>query len=349
MRYKFFICLFISAVVSVTGSAQKDSIRFSGTTRFDQQYRFFFKGETHEYRNENATSLFALLNYLHKANKVRYLVMEIGPDQAFIINQYLQTGNNKLLEESKLYLGPGLWKNIYEFNTGKAEKDKIKVLGFDFNRRQFTTRALQLMIKGKTSTPANESLVRAIANAAASDSLATDAAADRDLEKNLNQLQSIATADDSLTKSVLGKHYAEFMAIVFNKTPSTSQVKRDRTMVAQFIDKLPWLSNGNFLFNYGIAHVFLNGAGAGNILSEKKGFSKQVCAIFSYYLDKDKSKFLRKIEEDFPASFRDELDRMNSNTLVDLTAKEIYPNKFKKTQWLMVINTNPSTSLRTAN
>jgi hypothetical protein len=111
-------------------------------------------------------------------------------------------------------------------------------------------------------------------------------------------------------------------------------------MVSQFIDRLPWLTAGNFLFNYGIAHVFLNGVGAGNILSEKKEFSKQVCVIFSYYIDKEKSKFLRKIEEDFPSSFRDELDRMNSNTLVDLTAKEIYPGKFKKAQWVMTVNAN---------
>jgi hypothetical protein len=340
MRYRFFICLFISVAISVTGSAQKDSIRFAGSTRFDLQYRFFFKGETHEYRQENAASLFLLLSYLHHANKVRYLVMEIGPDQAFLINQYLHTGDHKLLEESKPYLGPTLWKNIYAFNAGKTEKDKIKVLGFDFNRRQFTKRALQLMVKGKAITTANKSLLKAISDAAAIDSLATDAAADRALEKDISQLQNMVAADDSLAKSVLGKYYPEFRDLVFNKTPSTSQVKRDRAMVAQFIDKLPWLPGGNFLFNYGIAHVFLNGVGAGSILAEKKEFNRQVCTIYSYYIDTRKSKFLRKIEEDLPAFFRDELDRMKPNTLIDLAAKDIYPGKFKKTQWIMTTHTN---------
>src|SRR5262245_30238548 len=147
MRYSFFICLFIFVNISVT--AQKDSIKFSGTTRFSSQYRFFFKGEAHEYREENANSLFALLQYLHKANNVRYLVMEIGPDQAFIINRYLQTGNQQLLQESKPYLGAAFWTQVYVFNNKKKAKDKIEVIGFDFNRRLFTTRALRMMLNDK--------------------------------------------------------------------------------------------------------------------------------------------------------------------------------------------------------
>ncbi|HEX2629601.1 MAG TPA: hypothetical protein VHM26_11325 [Chitinophagaceae bacterium] len=338
MRYKFFICLFISAVISVTGFAQKDSVRFSGTTRFDKQYRFFFKGETHEYRKENANSLFALLNYLHKANNVRYLVMEIGPDQAFIINRFLQTGNVQLLEDNKPYLGKDLWMQVYTFNNKKAEKDKIKVLGFDFNRRLFTTRALRMMIQNKVVSSSQQRLRDAIDDVTRWDTVIADAASDRGLEKDLSRLQDIVLKNDSSARSLLVKEYTAFIDIVFNKTPATSQVKRDRAMVAQFTDKLPGLTSGNFLFNYGIAHVFLNGAGAGNILSEKKEFDKQVCTIYSYYLDKDKSKFLRKIEEDLPSSFRDELDQMKSNTLIDLSAKEIYPAKFKKTQWVMTIS-----------
>jgi hypothetical protein len=340
MRYNFFIFLFISASISVTAIAQKDSIKFSGTSRFSNQYRFFFKGEAHEYKEENANSLFALLSYLYKANNVRYLVMEIGPDQAFIINQYLQKGNKQLLEEAKPYLGAAFWTQVYTFNSKKKEKDKVKVVGFDFNRRLFTTRAFAMMLKDNPDLRKDAALKEAIEDVTRWDTAIADAGSDRRLEKDLKRLQNVVLRNESIVDTLIKKQHKEFIAILFNKTPAMSQVKRDRDMIDQFLEQLPLLKDGNFLFNYGIAHVFLNGVGAANILDDNKAFDKQVCSIYSYYKDNDKSKFLDKIEEDIPGRFHPTLDAMSSNTLVDLAEMKVYPGSFKKTQWLMVIDAN---------
>lgn len=337
MRYSFFIFLFISVNISVTALAQKDSIRFSGDTRLSSQYRFFFKGEAHEYKEENVASLFALLVYVHKANNVRYLVMEVGPDQAFIINQYLETGDEKLVKDAKPYLGEVFWKQVHAFNIKKSEKEKVKVLGFDFNRRLFTTRAISMMIdRGKLEQ--EKELKEVIEDVIRWDTAVADAGADRGLEKDLRRLQKLVSDNDSAAKKVFARHYQQFTDIVFNRTPAMSQVKRDKMMVAQFTDQLPWLSRGNFLFNYGIAHVFLNGVGAANILSGNKAFDQQVCSIYSYYRDEFKSKLLNKIEDDIPGRLHESLRSMEPYTLVDLKQMQVYPNHFKKTQWLLIAN-----------
>jgi len=98
------------------------------------------------------------------------------------------------------------------------------------------------------------------------------------------------------------------------------------------------LVKGNFLFNYGIAHVFLDGEGAANILFTNNEFRNQVCSIYPFYsLEKTGSKTLATINKYLPSGFRNELGRYPAYSLVSLEEKKIYPGEFKKAQWILVI------------
>jgi hypothetical protein len=328
--YKKILLLFIGFYCStVIVNSQVTTITIDSKNGLDTSYRFFLKGEAHEYVKENAASLLALLNYVVTHNKVRYLVLEIGPDQAFLANEYLKTGDDTLLRNSALYLGDGFWQHVRSFNKSLSATEKIKVIGFDFNRYTHTIKAIQYLVKDKKFD--SELLTAAITKLVSSDPSTFD--------KSIKELKEQVAANESSLKQALQSYFPYLWSIVDNTTPATPNVKRDKQMFRQFLSGLAGLPEGNFLFNYGIAHIFLNGVGVGNILSEHKQFGSRVCSIYPFYLTKnrDKSRFLKSIEEDIPGRFQQSLEGTAANTLVNLQEKDIYPGLFKKSQWLMVV------------
>jgi hypothetical protein len=325
------IILFLIVFLNINSSvfSQQDTVRVNARNGLSPSYRFFLKGETHEYKAENANSLLTLVKYLTAHHNLRYLVMEFGPDHAFLANAYLKSGDDTLLLRSGLYLGDKFWQQLRLFNESLEPATKIEVLGFDFNRYGYSVKVLQQLLKDKQ--PGNAALSNAINTAINS----SQQSFDRDM-KELKQQVSLNEPD---VKKMLGKEYDILSAILNNITPSTPHVKRDKEVVKQFLVALPQLPAGSFLFNFGIAHIFLNGVGFAKIISEEPSINHQVCSIYPFYLKKDgvKSKFLKKIEEDIPGHFRQALSGMPPNTLVNLEEKDIYPGNFKKSQWMMVI------------
>jgi len=335
MRYVIFLCSIL--IASLKGYAQDSVITGSSKERL-KGYRFFFKGESHEFPVENANSLFVLVKHLHTNNNVRYLVMECGPDQAFLANQYLETGNDSLLEASRLYLGKGLWQKLYVFNSQLPAREKIEVLGFDFNRYVYSSKAIKYMFPDNTYFPGNDQLNAVLQEITDWDTVAWDMGRQKDFSKYMDNLRESNVLNDPGVKKRLGKNYAAFEAIINNQSPATPQVKRDRKVIAQLTGQMPGLVKGNFLFNYGIAHVFLDGEGAANILFTNNEFRNQVCSIYPFYsLEKTGSKTLATINKYLPSGFRNELGRYPAYSLVSLEEKKIYPGEFKKAQWILVI------------
>jgi hypothetical protein len=295
------------------------------------QKRFYFKGETHQYPAANAESLFTLLGLLYRQHGVRYLVMERGPDAAYLANRYLREEFDSLPAHSKLYLGNAFWKKVLVFNRSLPAGQKIKVLGFDFNRYIHTSEAFRLMLGDDPALPDKE-LKAALKKIIGWDNVSWDFNRQAQFVKDMEALRKTAEGKEVMLKETLGDSYIYFRAILTNQTPATPNIKRDKKAAAAFTDALPELTDGNFLFNYGIAHVSLNGSGMAGILLADRRFENEVISIYPFYKEAKNDR-----ENYISETVKKQLESYSPPALVDLKATGIYPKSFNKSQWVMVI------------
>ena len=113
-------------------------------------YRFFFAGEIHQ-QTMIYPSKKMMLQYLHENQGVNYLLMEEGMGAGLLIDHYIQTGDEEILNfalECKKGLHTDaeperdLWQWLYEYNSQQPEDKKIHAIGID---AEFNINA---MIKG---------------------------------------------------------------------------------------------------------------------------------------------------------------------------------------------------------
>jgi len=136
-----------------------------------------------------------------------------------------------------------------------------------------------------------------------------------------------------------GDDWPAFFAILNHDVESMAMVKRDKKGIGYVKDFLTNKGDGNALFNLGVAHTFLNGAGIGNLLQRDEHFRGKVCGIYPYHLitDQEKEKGQQVQDENLPPEFLAELQTAPDYSLINLEQKGIYPKKYKKTQWVYVI------------
>lgn len=99
-------------------------------------YQFFFTGEEH-YQKINTRLQWQFLRYLHQRAGVRTLILETGFSYSVLINAYLKTGNDKLLNKA-LAVSPicpenhrKLFRLIRRYNESLPATERIYVLGID--------------------------------------------------------------------------------------------------------------------------------------------------------------------------------------------------------------------------
>ena len=101
-----------------------------------ESYDFFFTAEQH-WKSINTRIQFAFLTYLHQQAGVRNLIVEGGYSYGFLINQFLETGDDRLLKKvvHDIPVCPDnqmeMFQKIRDFNQNLPEKERIKVTGID--------------------------------------------------------------------------------------------------------------------------------------------------------------------------------------------------------------------------
>lgn len=114
-------------------------------------YRFFFAGEIHQ-QTMIYPSKKMMLQYLHENQGVNYLLMEEGMGAGLLIDHYIQTGDEEILNfalECKKGLHTDaeperdLWQWLYEYNSQQPEDKKIHAIGIDI---EFSTKAIMKAI-----------------------------------------------------------------------------------------------------------------------------------------------------------------------------------------------------------
>lgn len=129
-------------------------------------YRVFLAGEYHA-QTKGYQSKKMLIQYLHEKQDVDYLICELGMGQGFLLDDYIQTGNEEnlifMMEELEGTLAYTqdeyqLWKWLYDYNQQQPENDKLHIIGLDVEIERYpkcTIKGLSLLLDDSV-TPAEE-------------------------------------------------------------------------------------------------------------------------------------------------------------------------------------------------
>lgn len=109
-------------------------------------YQIFFTGETHA-TQKNFESQLYFLKFFHQNYGIRYILCEDGFCSAQLLNQYINSGNEKILqlvmkelEGTAAYSmeAAQYYQSLYEYQKNLPEEEKIVFLGIDL-QHQFAT------------------------------------------------------------------------------------------------------------------------------------------------------------------------------------------------------------------
>lgn len=127
-------------------------------------YRVFLAGEYHA-KTKGYQTQKMLIQYLYEEQDVDYLICELGMGQGFLLDDYIQTGNEEnlifMMEELEGTLAYTqdeyqLWKWLYDYNQQQPENDKLHIIGLDIEfQKKTSVRGLSLLMDNSV-TPAKE-------------------------------------------------------------------------------------------------------------------------------------------------------------------------------------------------
>lgn len=127
-------------------------------------YRVFLAGEYHA-KTKGYQTQKMLIQYFHEEQDVDYLICELGMGQGFLLDDYIQTGNEEnlifMMEELEGTLAYTqdeyqLWKWLYDYNQQQPENDKLHIIGLDIEfQKKTSVRGLSLLMDNSV-TPAKE-------------------------------------------------------------------------------------------------------------------------------------------------------------------------------------------------
>ncbi len=157
--------------------------------------------------------------------------------------------------------------------------------------------------------------------------------------EQMNKLRSLCKNREAVLMDYFGEDWSPFSAILNHDVKSTSTVDRDKKVITYLTTFLDNKRGGEVLFNYGISHTFLNGAGFGKMLNKDLRYAGKVCSIYPYYQlpVEEKSKIQLRKDSYLPITIIAELEQYPTYALVNLQHRGLYPNQFKVSQWVYVI------------
>lgn len=272
-------------------------------------YRVFLAGEYHA-QTKGYQSKKMLIQYLHEKQDVDYLICELGMGQGFLLDDYIQTGNEEnlifMMEELEGTLAYTqdeyqLWKWLYDYNQQQPENDKLHIIGLDIEfQKKTSARGLSLLLDNSV-TPAEEiqPLIERIKE--------SDGAAVKEfpqtLEKYPEQMKEVFGENfpwaEQYAKNVAATN--QFYDWMEEGKTNFHQIRDDKMTDNLFfaMEQLP--ENAKFFGQFGAGHVLQSETTMDSLLKEKNNrFAMQlqendspvkgeVCSIYLIFLERSDS------------------------------------------------------------
>lgn len=238
-------------------------------------FQFFFTGEQH-YQKINARLQWQFLRYLHQRGNVRTLILESGYSYGMIVNEYLKTGNQKLLDKA-LAVSPicpenqrKLYQLIYQFNEGLPEAERIYVLGIDLEYEpELSLQALNQLMEGDNYPKAISKNLRKLRRLHRSDYYDEQEVRrffkrmQADMERNIVAHvdywgDNFPTAAYIVDNTVRGQKFGP-VQLIFQEIMEDKNLweEREQRMFENFLLLRKQAQKGNYYGQFGTLHAFL--------------------------------------------------------------------------------------------
>ena len=270
-------------------------------------YRVFLAGEYHA-QTKGYQSKKMLIQYLHENQDVDYLICELGMGQGFLLDDYIQTGNEEnlifMMEELEGALAYTqdeyqFWKWLYDYNQQQPENDKLHIIGLDIEfQKKTSARGLSLLLDNSV-TPAEE-IQPLIERIKESDGTAVKEFP-QTLEKYPEQMKEVFGENfpwaEQYAKNVAATN--QFYDWMEEGKTNFHQIRDDKMTDNLFfaMEQLP--ENAKFFGQFGAGHVLQSETTMDSLLKEKNNrFAMQlqeddspvkgeVCSIYMVFLQKN--------------------------------------------------------------
>jgi hypothetical protein len=212
--------------------------------------QFYFVGQGH---NNEANTIIEkeVLFALNTKFNVQYDILEYSHSAAFLINQYLNTGNEDFLKVINSAANFNFIKAIKAYNDTIGRNRNIRFYGLDFENRhdgKYTQKALEIILQELKSSDSEvlTSVLRSIVNCQP-----------KKIEPHLLKLKSYLKENDQKCRALLNKYFVDVLLIAnaqFSFSP-----KRDAAMIANFYRLYNELSKDGhqpiFFASFGTGHI----------------------------------------------------------------------------------------------
>ena len=285
----------------------EDDTDFSGLTIMDSDLegkKIFLTGEAHGVAVNHELDL-KFLKYFKDRAGVKYYLAETSYSSAHFINKYLNTGDEKYLEDTYRQLkgtntwsknSYNFWKELYDYNQTLPNEEKIQVVGVDIEHQKINAYRFFLDVLPDQEPPEEiqekiyniKNIYSSIETMGSSQILRSSEELKRDMEDN-----------KSIYQEYLGEDFIGFNLVNTNLINSARAYSvgqnyvrwndtRDRMMYENFRIIHDQLPEGKYYGQWGSEHIYQSKMNdimwfAAHLNSEGSEFQNKILSILYQY------------------------------------------------------------------
>lgn len=246
----FFIFSFVNTQGQKSFPDKKYDSLLSTAVHGLKEANIYFVGQGHG--NEANTIIEkGFLFSLNEKFNVRFYILEFGHSLAFLLNQYLETGQDSILNFINPLGNFRFVKLIKSFNDTLAASRRIRFFGLDFENRlngKWTKKAIEI-ISGKINLPSNNPL-QILLNTFINKPPKFE-------KENLVKLKTYLYKNEQDCRKLLGKYYIDLLLI--SKAQFDFSPRRDKAMLDNFKllnrELIQSGENPKFFASFGVGHI----------------------------------------------------------------------------------------------
>ena len=258
MKQKFVILLLVLGISRVTAqNAVKTFLEsnraelkpdLTGSPLFNDSFyrnQYFLFGETHGSALPQQYDL-ALFKHLHQRAGVKYYIAEVDCTKAWMINNYLQSGNTQWLDKvfSSWKKDTAQWANreyynkfmlLYQYQRSLPPGKKVTVLGIDVPQDYSLIKEYVTHLVAHTKFEKYQVWIDTL------QTVAENAPEKKELTAFCKRFLPALEADKKFFRNKLAKNYAPFMHLVTSFTFIGSGMYRDSVMYRNLVSQVELL------------------------------------------------------------------------------------------------------------
>lgn len=281
--------------------------------------RIFVIGEMHG-TTANPKLFMKMLRYLYAKANVRHIIMEYGPAECYLMQRYLDSGDEKWVEDSWLFKMPEykqMLNELYAFNSAAVEK--VDLIGLDFDSDHLFAKAVSALMPKDKVIPET---IKPMMDSVAANNARTTSFTSR---KFIEQFQ----ADYELQKDEYRNYFGDNFGYIVMFTGNDASFKkfndRDRQMALNFTGADDGDTTRNYFGMFGWSHVYRNDTRSfiyrveNDINKYPDFYHKAICFGIAY----DSCSFMYKTEYLLPAGDALEFVKAkDSETIMDAFSRQ---------------------------